>query len=73
MSKKELVEKLNKELENKSTHDKLTGVYNREYFETHYKLIINDYTKEGNLVFLSILDIDFFKKVKTEIEKLCPD
>ena len=51
------------QLENKSTHDKLTGVYNREYFETHYKLIINDYTKEGNLVFLSILDIDFFKKV----------
>ena len=51
------------QLENKSTHDKLTGAYNREYFETHYKLIINEYIKEDNLVFLSILDIDFFKKV----------
>ena len=51
------------QLEDKSTHDKLTGAYNREYFETHYKLIINEYTKEDNLVFLSILDIDFFKKV----------
>ena len=51
------------QLENKSTHDKLTGAYNREYFETHYKLIINEYTKDDNLLFLSILDIDFFKKV----------
>jgi diguanylate cyclase (GGDEF)-like protein len=41
----------------------LTGAYNREYFETHYKLIINEYTKDDNLLFLSILDIDFFKKV----------
>ncbi len=51
------------QLEDKSTHDKLTGAFNREYFESHYKLIINEYTKENHLLVFSILDIDFFKKV----------
>ena len=51
------------QLEDKSTHDKLTGAFNREYFESHKKLIINEYTKENHLLVFSILDIDFFKKV----------
>lgn len=51
------------QLENKTNHDKLTGAYNREYFESHYKLIINDYTKDNHLLVFAILDIDFFKKV----------
>lgn len=51
------------QLEDKSIHDKLTGAFNREYFESHYKLIINEYTKENHLLIFSILDIDFFKKV----------
>ena len=51
------------QLENKSTHDKLTGAFNREYFESHKNLIINEYTKENHLLIFSILDIDFFKKV----------
>ena len=50
-------------MENKSTHDKLTGAFNREYFESHKNLIINEYTKENHLLIFSILDIDFFKKV----------
>ncbi|CAM3980158.1 diguanylate cyclase [Arcobacter cloacae] len=51
------------QLENKSTHDKLTGAFNREYFESHKNLIINEYTKENHLLIFSILDIDFFKNV----------
>lgn len=51
------------QLEDKSTHDKLTGAFNREYFESHKNLIINEYTKENHLLIFSILDIDFFKKV----------
>ncbi|MFW0694892.1 diguanylate cyclase [Aliarcobacter butzleri] len=49
-------------LEDKTNHDKLTGAFNREYYETHFKSTIKDYTKEDVLVF-AILDIDFFKKV----------
>ena len=51
------------QLEDKSTHDKLTGAFNREYFESRYKLIVNEYTKENHLLVFSIIDIDFFKKV----------
>ncbi|MCT7647124.1 ABC transporter substrate-binding protein [Aliarcobacter butzleri] len=49
-------------LEDKTNHDKLTGAFNREYYESHFKLILKEYTKEDILVF-AILDIDFFKKV----------
>jgi len=51
------------ELENKTTHDKLTGAYNREYFEQTYKLLIHEYTESNHLFGLALLDIDHFKIV----------
>jgi len=49
-------------LEEKVIHDKLTGSYNREYFEKNYKLLLQKYEKDG-LLALAFLDIDYFKKV----------
>jgi len=50
-------------LQEKTLHDKLTHAYNREYFEQNIDQIIIDYTKAGTLLALTMLDIDFFKKV----------
>ncbi|QDF30178.1 sensor domain-containing diguanylate cyclase [Halarcobacter anaerophilus] len=51
------------ELEEKTVHDKLTSAFNREYFDLNYKKFIKEYTKEKTHLAISILDIDFFKKV----------
>ncbi len=51
------------ELSDKVIHDKLTNAFNREYFEQNYKRLINNYTKNNYNLALSILDIDYFKKI----------
>jgi diguanylate cyclase (GGDEF)-like protein/PAS domain S-box-containing protein len=53
----------NIELENKVIHDKLTNAYNREFFEQNYKKIVDNFTKNGFLAGLAILDIDHFKLI----------
>lgn len=49
-------------LEDKLIHDKLTGAYNREYFEKNYNRLLNKYESDGYLA-LAFIDIDYFKKV----------
>jgi len=46
-----------------TTRDKLTGAYNRVYFEQQHKTLIKEYTKEGTYLAIAVLDIDHFKKV----------
>jgi len=50
-------------LEEKTIHDKLTGVYNREFFDAKYNSIFEEFQRNEKLVGLAIFDIDFFKKV----------
>lgn len=50
-------------LENKIIHDKLTGAFNREYFEQNYQILINQYTATGHYLGIALLDIDHFKIV----------
>ncbi|MAD42313.1 MAG: hypothetical protein CL623_07970 [Arcobacter sp.] len=50
-------------LEEKAIHDRLTGAYNREYFENKYRLMINESKKSNKQLAIAILDIDFFKKI----------
>ena len=50
-------------LEEKTIHDKLTGAYNREYFEKTYRNIIKEYLLKNYRFALSNFDIDNFKKV----------
>ena len=50
-------------LEEKTVHDKLTGAYNREYFEKNYRNIIKEYHLKSYRFALCLFDIDDFKKV----------
>ncbi|MGB5868223.1 MAG: diguanylate cyclase [Arcobacteraceae bacterium] len=50
-------------LEEKTTHDKLTGAYNREYFELSYTTQIALAQNFNHLLGIAILDIDYFKKI----------
>lgn len=50
-------------LENKIIHDKLTGAFNREYFEQNYQTLIDEYTSNGHCLGIALLDIDHFKIV----------
>ena len=50
-------------LEDKTIHDKLTGAYNREYFEQNYQKLIEKYTLDDHYFSLGVMDIDHFKRV----------
>lgn len=51
------------ELEQKATHDNLTGIFNRDYFLENYKTLLQNSNKEYQNIAFAVLDIDFFKKV----------
>lgn len=51
------------QLEKKTIQDKLTGAFNREYFEQNYKRVIAEYTQKSYSLGVAILDIDHFKLV----------
>lgn len=50
-------------LEEKTIHDKLTGAYNREFFENKYKTMISEAKKSNKQLGIAMIDIDFFKKI----------
>ncbi|MEA2027827.1 MAG: diguanylate cyclase [Campylobacterota bacterium] len=51
------------QLEEKVLHDKLTGAFNREYFDQNYQRLLAQYSTEHSYFALALLDIDHFKKV----------
>lgn len=51
------------ELENKTTHDNLTNVFNREFFEQNYEKIINNNKMYNCYTALVMIDIDHFKNI----------
>jgi len=51
------------QLEDKTTHDKLTKAFNREYFDQVYKTLILKFKTEKKYFALSMVDIDHFKKI----------
>ena len=50
-------------LEEKIIHDKLTGAFNREYFEQNYERLIESYNTKNNTFVIAMLDLDKFKIV----------
>lgn len=50
-------------LEEKTIRDKLTGAYNREYFEQNYKQLLKKYNQGDSHLAIAMLDIDHFKLV----------
>jgi len=51
------------QLKNKTIHDKLTGAFNREYFEDNYGKLISKFVDETYNFGIAILDIDYFKNI----------
>ncbi len=51
------------QLKDKTIHDKLTGAFNREYFEDNYEKLISKFVDETYSFGLAILDIDYFKNI----------
>lgn len=51
------------ELEKKVQHDKLTGAFNREYFEKNYKGFLERCSKENSYLAIAMFDLDRFKNV----------
>ncbi len=43
--------------------DPLTGLYNRRYFSTHGRAMVEEAAGRGRALSLMVLDLDFFKKV----------
>jgi len=52
-----------KELEYLSTHDTLTGVFNREYFQQKLQEYITNAIESGKKFGFVMMDIDYFKKI----------
>lgn len=50
-------------LEDKIIHDKLTGAFNREYFDKSYKKLLHLYNTENSKLAIAMLDLDKFKNV----------
>ncbi len=50
-------------LREKTIHDKLTGVYNREYFDQTYTGLLEECRTQQYLAAFAIIDIDLFKRV----------
>jgi diguanylate cyclase (GGDEF)-like protein len=51
------------QLEEQVLHDKLTGLFNREYFDQHYRHLLHHYSQGEGHFALSLLDLDHFKRV----------
>ena len=57
------LKKLKDELENQETHDPLTNLYNRRYFNNIAKDVMQIALREHKKLSVLMIDIDFFKKI----------
>ncbi|WP_342472057.1 diguanylate cyclase [Metasolibacillus sp. FSL H7-0170] len=62
-----------KELEYAIVIDELTQVYNRKYFESQLKMLIQQYERMKEVFTIAILDLDYFKKVNDTYGHLVGD
>lgn len=52
----------NRELNDRATHDSLTGLYNRAYFEETLIREFKRTQRDGEAISLALLDVDYFKQ-----------
>ena len=65
--------KYQEKIEEISIHDPLTNIYNRRYIFERLEGIISESERNGKAFSISILDIDFFKKINDEHGHLAGD
>ena len=49
-------------LKKEATTDALTGIYNRRFFDEHYKMALAQAVRQGTPISIFMVDIDFFKQ-----------
>lgn len=64
---------LRDELKNQSTHDSLTGLYNRRFFEEYLKKEFLKALRVSVSFSLLLIDIDYFKKINDTYGHQCGD
>ncbi len=62
-----------KKIKDISIRDPLTNIFNRRYMFERLEGIISEYSRDGKVFSVSILDIDFFKKINDEYGHLVGD
>lgn len=67
------LEHLNRSLREISTHDGLTGVYNRIFFEEKMRSEWHRGTRAADPICLLMIDGDYFKKINDQYGHLCGD
>jgi len=50
-----------------STHDFLTGIYNRQYFVEYLQKKMNDLKQSGEYSYILLIDLDYFKTVNDSL------
>ncbi len=70
---KQALQEANQQLTTLSITDRLTGLYNRGYWEECLRNEFNRYHRTGKVSTLMMLDIDFFKKVNDTYGHLAGD
>jgi diguanylate cyclase (GGDEF)-like protein len=50
-----------------STHDYLTGIYNRQYFVEYLQKKMNDLKQSGEYSYILLIDLDYFKTVNDSL------
>tara|TARA_R110001592_G_scaffold200435_2_gene449268 strand:+ start:2741 stop:4360 length:1620 start_codon:yes stop_codon:yes gene_type:complete len=63
LSKEQEVSETNKKLKHLATHDGLTNIYNRRYFDTHFSQEHLRYLRYKEPYCLAMFDLDFFKNI----------
>lgn len=70
--KLKLLTRLNEKLQREATHDHLTGVYLRRYFERKYAGIFEQ-CRSGDAITVMLCDVDFFKSYNDTFGHLAGD
>ncbi len=52
----------NQELEKMATHDALTNLYNRRYFDSHFERLVGFHSRHKLALSVCFIDVDYFKQ-----------
>jgi diguanylate cyclase (GGDEF)-like protein len=63
LERTEELNQANRKLTEQANTDTLTGLYNRRYFEKHFKMMQSIFSRNNSNLMYAIIDLDFFKNI----------